>query len=358
MEAISALVSLLIMVAFFWLLSRAGLSIDRDWYLVQYSKTARVMSIVGAIMSLLIVYSALSAEPGPRIEVLWVLYAIVGFALLGVNETFRRKVWFDGEAIHYQSPYGKRLTLPVSDISACENWGNVFRIRSRRGEKIDFPALMSGSGEFCSLVREYLISKKAEQAPKSLVPDNLIGQDAEQAQNSLDREYLICKNSEPPPRTEFENCQGWQDFLAHWFGEEMERTLLDDPGGAPSWIWVMLNGLEFCIVYAKDPDVLTLWVSSPSLANSSIGLADDFDFDEESAKYLDNDLREVLSNGWKEQHYYFLSSEPWMRKTWIGGERSTTYTAGCLIPLANVALLGLPALLSKKLVIHCEPTRA
>lgn len=44
---------------------------------------------------------------------------MIGFILIYVPETFRRKIGFDKTTVYCQPPYAAKLTVPVPNIDTC-----------------------------------------------------------------------------------------------------------------------------------------------------------------------------------------------------------------------------------------------
>ena len=145
------------------LLIKSGFRGDRDWLLVEYSRGMKALSISVLIGYLFLVYSAHTAHLGPRIEVFWILYFFLGLFATGVLDVLRCKLWFDSEKIYYQSTFGRKIVINISDIQQCKIiWGgNTYRIISKHGKKIYFSPYMSGGDEFYHLVKQYLGTRKA-----------------------------------------------------------------------------------------------------------------------------------------------------------------------------------------------------
>jgi hypothetical protein len=140
-----------------WLIVRGGISVDREWMLVRYNSAAKALSFLFLIFCTWLVYSAMMEE-GVSKGVYLVLYCLMGLALLNLNEVYRRKIWFDEQTIHYQSPYGKRLSLPFSNIASKRNvwFGSACRVNGFDGQKIDCSYYMAGSDDFCAIVSSIL----------------------------------------------------------------------------------------------------------------------------------------------------------------------------------------------------------
>ena len=155
-------------------------------------------------------------------------------------------------------------------------------------------------------------------------------------------------------RMELDDSKDWKGLLLLWFDRAIDENDLDDESRSP-WFTVEKNGLEFYVGYEKGRDWLDLLVSATNFKHCNVVLAEALEFESESARLLDADVRAILDSGWIEKHYFFLESVPWMRRTWVGGEKATTYTKGGLIALGNLALLGLLALLSRREIVHVEP---
>ena len=145
----------------FWLIVRSSFKRDCEWLLVEYSGSAKALMVVMFGVSSLFIYSATQAEKGPIAVVYAVLFAIFAASFVSVLETFLCKLWFDNERIHYQSSYGRRVTINIDDIADCRvAWfGNTYQFIGTQGEKIEITPYMSGADDFYALVKRYLAEK-------------------------------------------------------------------------------------------------------------------------------------------------------------------------------------------------------
>ena len=144
----------------FWLLASSKVKVDRGWLLIEYSWAMRLIVLIFFVFAAFLLYKTLAKPVALAIVIFGALFLLV---TISVWEAFRHKLWFDSEKMFYQSPYGRRSTLDVSDIKECKvvKGGNEYRIVGMRGEKIGFTPLMSGANEFFDLVNRYLVNRIA-----------------------------------------------------------------------------------------------------------------------------------------------------------------------------------------------------
>jgi len=100
-----------------------GIKSDQDWYLMEYNRFSKVVSVLFSLPAFYLTYSAFSAYfsgKGPHIVVLIVLVIYSVICILWINETYRAKAWFDDKNIYFQSPYGHKVTMNINDIESCK----------------------------------------------------------------------------------------------------------------------------------------------------------------------------------------------------------------------------------------------
>ncbi|WP_286801100.1 MULTISPECIES: DUF6560 family protein, partial [unclassified Marinobacter] len=154
MEYLYNVLLFLAQIVFFWIILSGKVSIDRSWLVVQYGWVLKVVVIVFTLFFSLVLYSAIQEERVIQV-VYWFLFSIVGVGLVSLNEVFRRKIWFDEKMIYYQSAFGKRVRLPLSEVVSISRgrYGSSFKIVGAKGQKVECFLHMAGSIEFYNYVR-------------------------------------------------------------------------------------------------------------------------------------------------------------------------------------------------------------
>ena len=134
---------------------------DRDWYLIEYNRFSKIVSVVFSLPAFFFTYSAFSAHfsgKGPHIAVLIILVILSVICILWINETYRAKLWFDDENIYFQSPYNHKITMNFNDIESCKlSRFEDYVIISKSGEKIRLSSYMSGVINFIEFIETNVI---------------------------------------------------------------------------------------------------------------------------------------------------------------------------------------------------------
>lgn len=131
-----------------------GVRIDRSWQLVEYNWVARIFSFVFFMTLAFVSYSALVAEPGPSLTVHIVLLTFTLLGALFILEVHRKKIWFNSDYLHYQSTFGRRLSIPISDVVSCRiSGGEEYEIVCRSGLRISISKYMSGGFQLFVFLR-------------------------------------------------------------------------------------------------------------------------------------------------------------------------------------------------------------
>ncbi|EDN68594.1 membrane protein [Beggiatoa sp. PS] len=135
---------------------------DRNWYLIEYNRFSKIISVVFSLPAFYFTYSAFSAHfsgKGPYIAVLIILVIYSVICILWMNETYRAKAWFDNENIYFQSPYGRKITMNFNDIESCKlSRFEYYVIISKSGKKIRLNSYMPGVINFIEFIEIYRIN--------------------------------------------------------------------------------------------------------------------------------------------------------------------------------------------------------
>ena len=131
---------------------------------MEYNRFSKVISILFSLPAFYLTHSAFSAyfsDKGPHIIVLTVLVIYSIICILWVNETYRAKAWFDNKNIYFQSPYGRKITMPFNDITSCKlSKFENYVIISKTGKKIRLNSYMPGVMNFIEFIEIYVTNGK------------------------------------------------------------------------------------------------------------------------------------------------------------------------------------------------------
>ncbi|MCP3931604.1 MAG: hypothetical protein GY705_21180 [Bacteroidetes bacterium] len=87
-------------------MSWGGLKKDRDWVLVKYNNFAKLFMIFILLSCISITYDAFTDDKEIKNFVLIILCGITILSLLGVNEVYHSKAWFDENNIMFNRHMG------------------------------------------------------------------------------------------------------------------------------------------------------------------------------------------------------------------------------------------------------------
>ncbi|MGV3755089.1 MAG: hypothetical protein ACO1QS_06880 [Verrucomicrobiota bacterium] len=142
---------------------------------VEYGRTIQILALIFVAVLAFMTHDVTSGNPAATVKD-WRVPAFFGAIVLPlVLEILRRRIIITDQQVTFISPWGRRLTIPWTDISGVEyqEWLQWHRLDLAGGRSVYLSDLLSGKEQFFGMVarrrsQQEAAANQAEQAKPNL----------------------------------------------------------------------------------------------------------------------------------------------------------------------------------------------